>query len=112
MKKQLEVVKWDAGEGFALSPRYVGTGLQRFPAVCLEKIQSLKERVSGELAWRFAGVRPEFLRQAVNEAAALAASTPFPTLFLPTLAEEKVFLASEWERKQRVVQERSWLRAA
>jgi hypothetical protein len=86
--------------------------LQRFSAACVEKFHDLKNKISSELAWRFATVRPKFLRQAVNEAVALAADTEFPSLFLPVLAEEKVFLASQWEMKQRVIQERSWLRAA
>jgi hypothetical protein len=112
MKKQLNVTQWEADHVFDVSPKNSGSGFHRFSAACLEMFQRLEERISNELSWRFATVRPELLRHAVNEAAALAATTSFPALFLPVLAEEKVFLASRWQRKQRVIQERSWLRAA
>ena len=110
MKTEMNV-NWEADTEFAVSPRKSESGLQRFSSACLRAFQSLKEKISDELASRFASVRPEVFRQAVNEAAALAASTSFPTLFLPVLAEEKVFLAAKWEVKQQVVQQRSWLRA-
>ena len=43
------------------------------------------------------------LRRAANEAAALAWTTPFPLLFLPTLFEEKVAAARrQFERAQSV----------
>jgi hypothetical protein len=112
MKTKLEVTNWEEESGFELNRRRSGSGLHRFSAACRQMFQKLENKIANELGWRFAAVRPELLRQAVNEAAALAASTAFPTLFLPALAEEKVFLASEWERKQRMIQERSWLRAA
>ena len=111
MKKEMNV-NWGSDMEFAVSPWRSESRLGRFSSVCLRAFQSLKEKISGELASRFAGVRPEIFRQAVNEAAALAASTSFPTLFLPALAEEKVFLAAKWEVKQQVIQRRSWLRAA
>jgi hypothetical protein len=112
MNKKLEVENWDGDSKFELSPRPAGSGLHRVSVGCLELFQGLKEKISVELSFRFGGVRQELLRQALNEAAALAASTTFPTLFLPVLAEEKVFIASEWERKQRSIQDRSWLLAA
>lgn len=40
------------------------------------------------------------LRQAVTEAEALAAFTPFPALFLPDLAEEKIQSLAQWQCKQ------------
>jgi hypothetical protein len=54
----------------------------------------------------------QLLQKAVNEAAALAANTPFPSLFLPVLAEEKANLLSQWERKQRAIHELTLLQAA
>ncbi len=52
------------------------------------------------------------LRQAINEADALAATTPFPSLFLPALAEEKVQLAYAWKSRQRAIHEQTWALAA
>src|SRR3954464_12725690 len=113
MKMKTEMyVHWDADTEFASSPRKSESALQRFSGACLRAFQSVKEKISGELALRFATVRPEIFKQAVNEAAALAASTSFPTLFFPTLAEEKVSLASKWEVKQQMILQRSSLRAA
>ena len=84
-----------------------GAGLKRFSTACLEKLNHLKEAVNQKLTDEFAGVlHPHTVRQVVNEADALAASTPFPSLFLPTLAEEKVLLASQWQSRQRAIQER------
>ena len=112
MNKQLEVASWDSDTAFEVGARKTGSGLKRFSEACLNKLQSLKKKISSELAFRFENVRPQIFRQAMNEAEALAVDTTFPSLFLPVLAEEKVFLASQWERKQREVQERSWLLAA
>ena len=112
MKTQLEVKDWEAVAGFEVNLRRCDSGWKRFSAACLEKFHALEQRILVELGFRFENVRPEFLRQAVNEAAALAESTGFPSLFLPALAEEKVSRASEWERRQREIQERSWLQAA
>jgi hypothetical protein len=43
------------------------------------------------------------VRQAVNEADALASLTYVPLLVLPTLAEEKVQQAAAWSAHQRAV---------
>lgn len=113
MKTQLPITTWKNEPAFALTPK-IGfeSGLQRFSAACLDKLHNLKERITGELAARFRTLRPELVRLAVNEAAALAASTAFPAFILPALAEEKVQLVSRWQTKQRLIQEQSWLRAA
>lgn len=80
----------------------------RFGAACLEKLHDLKERLVAELSSRFEGRLDEHrLRQVINEADALAATTPFPALFLPTLAEEKVRAAADWQARQRELFERS-----
>lgn len=111
MKNQIHL-EWDTNTEFSVQPHKSSSGLHRFSAACVRAFQSLKEKISSELAARFAGVRPEVFRLAVNEAAAVAASTSFPALFLPALAEEKVLLASRWEAKQQEIQQQSWLRAA
>jgi len=46
------------------------------------------------------------IEQAVTDAEALAWSTPYPLLFLPALAEEKVAGARRWADHQRMVLER------
>jgi hypothetical protein len=110
VKTRLEVTKWEVDAAFDVYPRPLGTGLHRFPAACVEKFENLK--VSAELGWRFTSVRPEFLRLAVNEAAALAATTAFPTSFLPALAEEKVRAASLWAARQQLIREQTLVLAA
>ena len=112
MKTQLNVSTWQANESFGVIPQHSQFGLHRYPAQCAEKFQSLKDKIASEMQWRFASVRPQLLRLAVNEAAALAAITPFPALFLPVLAEEKAHQIFRWEEKQRMIQERSLLEVA
>jgi hypothetical protein len=112
MKTQLNVSTWQANESFEVIPQHSQFGLHRYPAQCAEKFQSLKDKIASEMQWRFASVRPQLLRLAVNEAAALAAITPFPALFLPVLAEEKAHQIFRWEEKQRMIRERSLLEAA
>lgn len=88
-------------------------GLRHFSATCLEKLHDLKESIVSELSFRFSGtLLPQTIRQAVNEADSLAASTAFPALFLPALAEEKVQKAFQWHRKQHTIAGRTWMRAA
>jgi hypothetical protein len=87
--------------------------LSRFSAACLEKFHRLKESVTERLASEFSEVLSlESIRHAVNEAEALVASVPFPALFLPVLAEEKVILASRWQAKQQSIRGRPLALAA
>jgi hypothetical protein len=89
------------------------SGLSRFSTACLNKLQELKERLSAQLAAEYGGsINSALLRQVINEADALAATTPFPSLFLPWLAEEKVQLAYAWSSRQRAIREQSWALAA
>jgi hypothetical protein len=75
---------------------------------CWKKINELKERVSAHLAVEYATTpNDNILRQAVREADALAATTPFPSLFLPALAEEKVRSAVAWSRRQERIREQT-----
>ena len=46
------------------------------------------------------------VQQAVNEAEALAWSTPYPLLFLPELAREKILSAQQWSRRQEEIYRR------
>jgi hypothetical protein len=82
--------------------------IRRFSSGCLTKWNDLRDRVTKNLASEFAGVlNSTALRQVVNEADALAATTGFPALFLPTLAQEKAYRAVEWETRQRLIRSRA-----
>lgn len=83
-------------------------GLSRFSTACLNKLHELKERLSAQLVAKYGGsINHTLLRLAINEADSLAATTPFPSLFLPVLAEEKVQLADAWTRRQRAILEQT-----
>src|ERR1700755_2093504 len=71
-------------------------GIRRFSAECLQKLAEIKDRIASELANQFNTLSAQRIRQMVNEADSLAATTPFPALLLPVLAEEKVRSASAW----------------
>lgn len=108
MKNRLEVTSWNSDARFALDAQPIQSNWRRFSSACLDTAHKLKEAVASELTNKFsATLRPEFVRQIVNEADAIAAATGFQSLFLPTLAEEKVVLASRWVAKQQMVQRRS-----
>ena len=83
-------------------------GLRRFSTACWRQIKELKDRLTVELNTEFGGLlNSAAVRQAVNEADALASITLFPTLFLPDLAEEKARLASRWQAKQHLIKGRT-----
>lgn len=89
---------------------HVGTraasSLQRFAAVCLNKLHELKARVTQQLAAEYGNsINPALLQRAVAEADSIAATTLFPGLFLPALAEEKVQLAYAWSNRQKAVRD-------
>jgi|SRR4051812_5444226 hypothetical protein len=82
--------------------------LRRFSNACLVKLNDVKEKISRQLMAEYgARLNPAIIRQAVLEADSLAATTPFPTLFLPTLAEEKVRSASAWNRRQAAIRDQT-----
>jgi len=84
------------------------TTLNRFSTACLTKLTALKEQVTRQLVVDYGNsVSASLLRQAVQEADSIAATTPFPGLFLPTLAEEKVQLASAWSNRQKLFREQT-----
>lgn len=117
--EKTETVNTTNGEAAAFN-RHAGftctqltSGLNRFSTACLNKLNELKERLSAQFIAEYGGaINQTLLRQAINEADALAATTPFPSLFLPTLAEEKVQLAYAWSSHQRAVREQSLALAA
>jgi hypothetical protein len=71
------------------------------------RFNQLTEQLIQRLVADVQDLLPEnMVRQAVIEAEALAWSTPFPLLFLPVLAEEKVLTARQWARHQTEILER------
>jgi len=72
----------------------------------------LKQRILNELSREFAGLNRQLIYQVVNEADSLAATTPFPALLLPALAEEKVRAASRWAARQQLIREQTLVLAA
>src|SRR5215813_7698999 len=76
-------------------PNLEGGVFHRISGKCAQFWHQFKSRITRELAAGFLGILSENqVRQMVNEADSLAATTGFPTLFLPALAEEKVLAAS------------------
>jgi hypothetical protein len=65
--------------------------------------EELKSSLVRTLADEYAQVSFRLVRQAVNEAHALAATTPVPLLVLPALAEEKVRTAAAWSVRQHAI---------
>lgn len=68
------------------------------------KLKQLEEQLAKKLAAEVEGSVPQqLIRQAMNEAEALAWATRYPLLFLPDLAEEKVLSARQWNRRQQQI---------
>jgi hypothetical protein len=68
------------------------------------KLRLLEEQLTEKLAAEMEGIMPHhLLRQAMNEAEALAWTTRYPLLFLPDLAEEKVQSARQWTNRQQQI---------
>jgi len=83
---------------------YAAWNLHPFPAACLDKLRELKTRVREHLDTEYGdSVHAGLISQAVHEADSLAATTPYPVLFLPTLAEEKVRSAAAWQHRQEAI---------
>ena len=71
------------------------------------KLRQLEEQLINKLTAEAQDSVPQRLvQQAVNEAEALAWSTPYPLLFLPELAQEKVQSARQWSRRQQEIYQR------
>jgi len=79
------------------------------------KFNQLKDTLMQKFAREYQSLVPShLLQQAIVEAEALAWSTPYPLLFLPDLAEEKVLNARQWtERQQQILarQQQTWTHA-
>ena len=94
--------------GGTLHPNARASAIPWVPPADLARLADLKVRVTADLASEFVGLLDrDALRRAVNEADALAATTPFPVLFLPALAEEKAHGALHWHARQREILGRS-----
>lgn len=76
---------------------------RRFSARCSKKPAGIKNCPAMRLANEFATLNLKLVHQVVNEAELLTAATPFPGLFLPALAEEKVRETSVWAARQRAI---------
>jgi hypothetical protein len=89
---------------FALDPR---PGPVPRAAVA-EQCGRLRERIlNGLLAGAPGETLQLYLRRAVQEAEALAWTTPFPLLLFPVLAEEKAHLARRQAGRQEEIRQRS-----
>jgi hypothetical protein len=98
--------------GESQEPSFAEFGFRRFSAECSQKLADLKDRVVSDLTTQFGALNSRLVRQVVNEADSLAATTPFPSLFLPVLAEEKVRAASNWTARQQMIREQTLMLAA
>lgn len=78
------------------------------PRIGDTRLRELARRVAADLSARHARVLPpSFVRQAVGDAEALAATTVAAELVLPELAREKVDEARAWFSRQQDILERS-----
>jgi hypothetical protein len=103
----------NAPEGTYASHLPFEFGFRNYTVECLAEFNEFKQTLTAELAEKYAELLDlQGVRYAVNEADALAAFTPFPSLFLPVLAEEKVQAASQWNARQRAIRSRSLEMAA
>lgn len=100
---------WDISFGQGLS----AFSAQRVLVAGSNKLAALKARLTSELAAEAAGMlSAQAVKFAVNEADSLASTTPFPALFLPALAEEKVQNALAWQARQQAIREHTLAFAA
>ena len=82
---------------------YSDLTLRQFSAACSSVLEALKNRLIQRFTAEFSDVQARLVRQAVDEALALATLTLFPHLLLPTLAEEKVQAVRNWALRQRAI---------
>ena len=68
----------------------------------LEAIAKARALLEHEF-WKLLQRQPRLLRQALNEAEAIAWQTGFPQLVFPSLALEKVSAVATWESRQRTM---------
>jgi len=78
-----------------------------FCRAAARKLKQVEEQLIRKLTAETQGSVPQrLIQQAVNEAEALAWSTPYPLLFLPELAQEKIRSARQWNRRQQEIYRR------
>ena len=77
------------------------TQLQRNTLEAIANVRALVEREFSILLER----EPRLLRQALNEAEAIAWQTGFPQLVFPSLALEKARAVAAWEYRQRTMRQ-------
>ena len=75
------------------------THLRRDTLDAIANVRALVEREFSMLRQR----EPHLLRQALNEAEAIAWQTGFPQLVFPSLALEKAGAVATWESRQRTI---------
>ncbi len=80
---------------------YSDLPVRRLPENYGAKVEELKTALVKQFNLEYAGLDKRLVRQAVNEAHALAALTFAPMLVLPALAEEKVQAVAAWTARQR-----------
>ena len=86
---------------------------RRFAAERFDQLVALKERIATNLEKEFAGtIGVPLIRQIVTEAEALVATTPFPALLLPALAEEKAHNAAKRSVRQQTIRNQTFTLAA
>ncbi len=77
------------------------TQLHRNTLEAIANVRALVEREFSILLER----EPRLLRQALNEAEAIAWQTGFPQLVFPSLALEKARAVAAWENRQRTMRQ-------
>lgn len=94
-------------------PTFTELPLQRLSAKASASLSAYRRALLEALTATDSGDLPiSLLSQALNEAEALATLTPYPALFLPALAEEKITDARLWfERQQKIRNQEFFLTA-
>src|SRR4051794_7685927 len=90
-------------------PSYTDLAPQSFSAACRSKLEALKNQLVQKFTLEFSDVQARLVRQAVEEAYALATLTIVPQLLLPTLAEEKVQDVRNWTNHQQAIHQHAAL---
>jgi len=100
---QDEIMKNQNNTSSTETSTYTDLTLRQFSAACSSMLEALKNRLIQRFTAEFSDVQVRLVRQAVDEALALATLTLFPHLVLPTLAEEKVRSIRNWSFRQRAI---------
>lgn len=80
---------------------FIRLALGALPPREWQSLEAFRKKFTAKLAIELNGKLPAaLLERAVADAWSLAALTPFPQLFLPALAEEKIAEATTWFARQ------------